>query len=81
MNEATREALLKTACLSERINDFLAAIGEARNAWSDQNVDFQEWSNIYPELERIKAIRTLLEGMDLSTFKMASIIGHKLEEF
>jgi hypothetical protein len=81
MNEATRDALLKTAYLSDRISDFLAAVKETRKAWGNPDIKVDEWFDFYSELETLKAFTILLETTSLPAFKMASIIGHKLEEF
>jgi len=81
VNEATREALLKAAYLADRMEDFLSAIKEIRKAWSKDGISIDEWYDFYQELEVLKSFATVLESSNLPAFKVASTIGHKLEEF
>jgi len=81
MNEATRDALLKAAYLADRIDEFLSAIKETRQAWSKDGVNIDEWYDFYQELEVLKAFSSVFESVNLPAFKVASTIGHKLEEF
>lgn len=81
MNEATREALLKAAYLADRMDDFLSAIKEIRKAWSKDEINIDEWYDFYQELEVLKSFALVLERTSLPAFKVASTIGHKLEEF